>query len=76
MVALEVLLKICFDFFPPEPKRKLTRNFAESIEVTCRSKVAKIVLIRNQRWPPSRLFYRSRIYLDCALNFAVYFISH
>ena len=36
----------------PEPKGQLTRNLVESIRVTSRSKVAKIIPIRSQRWSP------------------------
>ena len=42
------MLKTCFElFFYPEPKAQLTRNFIGSIEVTCRSEVAKVQLTRN-----------------------------
>ena len=41
MVALAAMLKYIFWTFSPEP-----------MEVTCRSTVAKIVLIWNPRWPP------------------------
>ena len=37
---------------PPEQKDQLTRSFIRSVEVTCRSKIAKIVQIRNTRGPP------------------------
>ena len=33
----------------PEPKGQLTRKLVGSIGVTCRSKIAKIVLIGNPR---------------------------
>ena len=36
----------------PEPKGRSTRNLVRSNEVTRRSKIAKIVPIRNPRWPP------------------------
>ena len=36
----------------PEPKGLLTPNLVGRIRVTCRSKVAKIMLIGNPRWPP------------------------
>ena len=38
----------------PEPKGQLTPNLLGSIGVTCiTSKITKIVLIVNPRWPPS-----------------------
>ena len=50
MVSLASLLKIYFElFFILNQKTNLTRNFI----VTCRSKVAKIILTGNQRWAPS-----------------------
>ena len=48
MVALAVILKI-FEFFP---LNQLIWNFIGSMEVTFRSKVAKIVLVGYPRWPP------------------------
>ena len=36
----------------PELKGQLTWNLVGSIRVASRSKIAKIVPIRNQRWPP------------------------
>ena len=36
---------------PPEQKGRLTQNLVGSIGATCRSKIAKFVLIRNLRWP-------------------------
>ena len=53
MVALAAILKNCFELFYPEPKGQLTRYFFGSFEMTCRLKVAKIILIENPRWPPS-----------------------
>ena len=38
----------------PERKGHLTQNLVESIGVTCRSKIVKIVPIGNPRWPPWR----------------------
>ena len=38
---------------PPTPLGQLTWYLVRSIGVTCRSKIAKIVPIRNPRWPPS-----------------------
>ena len=35
-----------------EPKGQLTRSLVESIRVTSRSKIAKLVLMGNPRWPP------------------------
>ena len=52
MVAA-AMMKIYFELFYPEPKGQLTQNFIGSIMVTCRSKVAKIVLIGSPRWLPS-----------------------
>ena len=46
------MLKISFELFS-WTKRAIDSNFIGSIEVTCRSKVAKIILIENPRWPPS-----------------------
>ena len=53
MVALAAMWKIYFDFFYLEPNGELTQNFNGSIATTCRSEVAKIILIGNPRWPPS-----------------------
>ena len=36
----------------PEPKGQLTPNLLGSMGVTCRSKIAKIMLIGNPRWLP------------------------
>ena len=36
----------------PEQKGQLTRNFVENIGLTCRSKIAEIILIGNPRCPP------------------------
>ena len=47
---LHIMVKIYFEPFYPEPKGQLTRNFIGSIKVTCRSKVAKIILIGNPKW--------------------------
>ena len=41
----------------PEPKGQLTPNLVGSIGVTCRSKIAKIVLIRNPRWPQLKIYF-------------------
>ena len=41
----------------PEPKRQLTPNLLGSIGVSCRSKIAKIVWIRNLRF--ENLFFAS-----------------
>ena len=43
----------------PEPKGQLTPNLLGSIGVTCRSKMAKIVLIGNPRWPPWQPSWKS-----------------
>ena len=51
MVAIVAILKIYFRF-PSEPKGQFISNLKELIRVTCRSKIAKIVLIKNQRWLP------------------------
>ena len=42
--------------YSPEPKGQLTRNLEESIGTTSKSKIVKIVPIKNPRWPerPSR----------------------
>ena len=53
MVPIAAMLKICVEFFYPEPKGQMTRNFIGSMKVTWRSEVAKIILIGNPRWPPS-----------------------
>ena len=49
MVALAAMLKMYFELFYPEPKG----HFIGSIQVTCRSKVAKIILVGNPKWSPS-----------------------
>ena len=46
-------------FASPEPKGQLTPNLLGSIGMTCRSKIAKIVPIGNQRWPPSPPSWKS-----------------
>ena len=56
----------------PETKGYLTPNLVGSIRVTCRSKIAKIILIGNQRWPPSwksilNFFSRSKRSADLKL---------
>ena len=43
----------------PEPKGQLTPNLLGSIGVTCRSKIAKIVPIGNQRWRPWQPSWKS-----------------
>ena len=52
---MAAILKICF--LSPESKGLLTLNLVESIGVTCRSKIAKIIPIGNPRWPPSCFIY-------------------
>ena len=37
-----------------EPKGQMTQNMVGSIGVTCRSKIAQIVLIRNPKWWPGQ----------------------
>ena len=54
MAAMAAILKIFFAS-SPEPKGQLTPNWLGSIGVTYKSKIAKIVLIRNPRWPPWQL---------------------
>ena len=44
------ILKIYFVASSPEPKSHLTWNFVRIIEVSCRSKIVKIVPIGNTRW--------------------------
>ena len=51
MSAMAVILKIYFFASSPESKGLLTLNLVGSIGVTCRSKIAKIVPIRNPKWP-------------------------
>ena len=46
MTALAAILKL-FLASSPEPKGQLTRNLVGSFQVTCKSKVAKIVPIAN-----------------------------
>ena len=62
---LPKLLKwwLCVDIWPFTSKVKFASPFVwaiyiyiESIEVTCRSTVVKIVLIENLRWPSSGLY--------------------
>ena len=53
MVIVAAMLKIYFEPFRLDPKGKLTRNLIEIIKVICRSKVAKIILLEDPRWPPS-----------------------
>ena len=43
----------------PEPKGHLTWNVVGSIWMTCRLKIAKIVSIRNPRWPLWRPSWKS-----------------
>ena len=62
-MAVAAILKIFFFASSHEPKGQLTWNLVGSIEVTCRSKLAKSVPIRNPGWPPCRhlehLFFAS-----------------
>ena len=46
-----MVLENLFFASSPEQKDLLTLNKVGSIGVTCRSKIAKILLIRNPRWP-------------------------
>ena len=49
---------LTFDLFTSKVKFVWAIYFyIESIEVTCRSTVVKIVLIGNLRWPSSDLYY-------------------
>ena len=50
MGALATMLKIRFKLLYSD---QLTRNFIGSMEVTCKSEVAEIILIGNLRWLPS-----------------------
>ena len=45
-----------FQTSSPEPKGQLTRNLIGSIRVTCRSKIAKIILIGNHGGHLENLF--------------------
>ena len=49
MVALAACILNLFSW----TKRAIYSNFIGSIEVTCRSKVAKILLTGSPKWPPS-----------------------
>ena len=67
MAAMTAILKIYFSFHLLN--LKLTRNLVGSIRVTCRSKIAIIIPIRNPRWPPSwksifRFFYCTEMPVD------------
>ena len=44
-----------------KPKCGFTQNLVGSIRVTCRSKIAKIVLIGNARWPPQLPSWKSNL---------------
>ena len=57
MAARTAILKIFFFASSPEPNGQLIRNLVGSIGVTCRSKIAKIVRIGNQRWPLKNLIF-------------------
>ena len=46
-------------FTSPELKGQLTQNLVGSVRVTCRSKIAKIVLIGNPRWLPWQPSWKS-----------------
>ena len=48
MANMAAILKKLFFASSPEPKGQLTPNLVGSIRVTCRSKIAKIVPIKNQ----------------------------
>ena len=50
MATMVAILKIFFSASSPESKDRWTGNIVGSIGVTCRSKVAKILPIRNPRW--------------------------
>ena len=56
---MAAILKICYFASSPEPKGQLTWNLVEGIRVICRSKIAKIVMIGNPRWPPWQLSWKS-----------------
>ena len=74
MVALTAMLKIYYDFFfYSDPKGQLTRNFIGSIEVTCRSKVAKSFWLEIQDGRHLRIYIelfvmnRKAIWLETCL---------
>ena len=50
---MAAILKLFFFASFPELKGQLTRKLVRSFGMTCRSKVAQIVLIGNPKWRPS-----------------------
>ena len=52
-------LEIHFFASSPEPSGQLTQNLVGSIRITCWWKRAKTVPIRNPRWPPWPLSWKS-----------------
>ena len=49
MAIMAAILKNLFFASSPEPKGQLNQNLVGSIGVTCRSKIAKIILIGNPK---------------------------